>query len=282
MKNIYALAMAAILSAVCISSASADDITADILTYDGKTKVASASGNVVIHANQGATITGQNGEYHFENRSAWLEGNIRYEKDQTTMTAGKMYLYEDSTIRGLGSVYINDAANQRIIKGDDVMYNPDTGFGQISGSGYLESPDGMIEAPLIEGNMKQVKIVASGGVQLSSQLHDMTGYSDTAVYTRTGQNGTDGKLTMTGHAHVVQNGNTFDGPELVMRDAERIVETTGRSTIVITNTDNGGRGKDENSGAQAPEEVTDETAIAGRPAYADKPVQSPIETKESK
>ena len=31
--------------------ASADDITADVITYNGKTKVVSASGNVVIHAN---------------------------------------------------------------------------------------------------------------------------------------------------------------------------------------------------------------------------------------
>ena len=58
--------------------ASADDITADVITYNGKTKVVSASGNVVIHANQGATITGKSGEYRFEDRSAYLEGGVHY------------------------------------------------------------------------------------------------------------------------------------------------------------------------------------------------------------
>ena len=42
----------------------ADDITADVLTYDGKTKVVTAKGDVVIHANQGATITGAQGGHH--------------------------------------------------------------------------------------------------------------------------------------------------------------------------------------------------------------------------
>ena len=54
------------------------------------------------------------------------------------------------------------------MKGDDIMYNPETGFGKIQGNGYLESVDGVIEAPLIEGNMNQVKIEATGGVYLSS------------------------------------------------------------------------------------------------------------------
>ena len=66
--------------------ASADDITADVITYNGKTKVVSASGNVVIHANQGATITGKSGEYRFEDRSAYLEGGVHYVKEQMTMS----------------------------------------------------------------------------------------------------------------------------------------------------------------------------------------------------
>ena len=54
--------MLAAVSLGAMGTAMADDITADVLTYDGKTKVVSAKGNVVIHANEGATITGTNGE----------------------------------------------------------------------------------------------------------------------------------------------------------------------------------------------------------------------------
>ena len=282
MKTFYT-ALAALAIALGVQGmAMADDITADVLTYDGNTKVVTAKGDVVIHANQGATITGSNGEYHFEDRSAFLEGGVNYVKDQTTLYADKMYLYQDKTARGIGSVNFHDGLEKRTLKGDDVMYNPDTGFGKIEGNGYLESPDGILQAPHIEGNMKQVKVVATGGVNLSSTLHNAVGYGDQAVYTRTGANGTDGKLVLTGNAWVTQNGNSFNGPELVLRDEDKVVETTGRSTIVITNTgstgtDNGS--SSSGSGSQAPQgPVTAATPIAGRPEEAG----SPLEIKDSK
>ena len=261
----------------------ADDITADVLTYDGNTKVVTAKGDVVIHANQGATITASQGEYHFEDRSAYLEGGVHYVREATTLDAAKMYLYQDKTARGIGSVNFHDGAENRTLKGDDVMYNPDTGFGKIEGNGYLSSPDGTLEAPHIEGNMKQVKVVATGGVNLSSSLHNAVGYGDEAVYTRTGRDGSDGKLVLSGNAWVNQNGNSFTGPELVLRDADKVVETTGRSTIVITNTgstadtsDKGSSSSDNGSVPQGP--VTAATPIAGRPEEAG----APLTTKDSK
>lgn len=282
MRTFYT-ALAALAIALGVQGAAmADDITADVLTYDGNTKVVTAKGDVVIHANQGATITGSNGEYHFEDRSAFLEGGVHYVKDQTTLYADKMYLYQDKTARGIGSVNFHDGLEKRTLKGDDVMYNPDTGFGKIEGNGYLESPDGILQAPHIEGNMKQVKVVATGGVNLSSSLHNAVGYGDQAVYTRTGANGTDGKLVLTGNAWVNQNGNSFNGPELVLRDEDKVVETTGRSTIVITNTGSTGSNSGSSSsggGSAAPQgPVTAATPIAGRPEEAG----SPLEIKDSK
>lgn len=282
MRTFYT-ALAALAIALGVQGAAmADDITADVLTYDGNTKVVTAKGDVVIHANQGATITGSNGEYHFEDRTAFLEGGVHYVKDQTTLYADKMYLYQDKTARGIGSVNFHDGLEKRTLKGDDVMYNPDTGFGKIEGNGYLESPDGILQAPHIEGNMKQVKVVATGGVNLSSSLHNAVGYGDQAVYTRTGANGTDGKLVLTGNAWVNQNGNSFNGPELVLRDEDKVVETTGRSTIVITNTGNTGSDSGSSSsggGSAAPQgPVTAATPIAGRPEEAG----SPLEIKDSK
>ncbi len=283
MRTLYKALLAAALLASASAPVMADDITADELTYDGKTKVVTAKGHVVIHANQGATITGDNGEYHFEDKSAFLEGGVTYVKEGSTLTAEKMFLYKDKTARGVGGVYYQDTVENRILKGDDVMYNSDTGFGKIEGNGYLETPDGSLAAPHIEGNMKQMKIVATGGVNLASPVRNATGYGDQAVYTRTGEKGTDGKLVLSGNAWVNQNGNTFNGPELVLRDADKVVETTGRSTIVITNTASVSEKKDdgakEASGEAAPAApVTASTPIAGRPEYAG----APLKTKDSK
>ncbi|MEE0292511.1 MAG: LptA/OstA family protein [Dialister sp.] len=283
MRFLYTALAALAISIGAAGGAMADDITADVLTYDGNTKVVTAKGDVVIHANQGATITASQGEYHFEDRSSYLEGGVHYVKEATTLDAAKMYLYQDKTARGIGSVNFHDGAENRTLKGDDVMYNPDTGFGKIEGNGYLSSPDGTLEAPHIEGNMKQVKVVATGGVNLSSSLHNAVGYGDEAVYTRTGRDGSDGKLVLSGNAWVNQNGNSFTGPELVLRDADKVVETTGRSTIVITNTgstadtsDKGSSSSDNGSVPQGP--VTAATPIAGRPEEAG----APLTTKDSK
>lgn len=283
MRFLYTALAALAISIGAAGGAMADDITADVLTYDGNTKVVTAKGDVVIHANQGATITASQGEYHFEDRSAYLEGGVHYVKEATTLDAAKMYLYQDKTARGIGSVNFHDGAENRTLKGDDVMYNPDTGFGKIEGNGYLSSPDGTLEAPHIEGNMKQVKVVATGGVNLSSSLHNAVGCGDEAVYTRTGRDGSDGKLVLSGNAWVNQNGNSFTGPELVLRDADKVVETTGRSTIVITNTgstadtsDKGSSSSDNGSVPQGP--VTAATPIAGRPEEAG----APLTTKDSK
>ena len=80
-----------------------------------------------------------------------------------------------------------------------------------------------------------------------------------------------------GATFVAWNGNRFDGPELILMDNDKVVETKGRSTIVITNTggsDNtAGSGSGQESAPTGP--VTANTPIAGRPEYAG----SSIETK---
>ena len=56
-KTFYAALAVLAIALGSVTTAMADDITADVLTYDGKAKVVTAKGNVVIHANEGATIT---------------------------------------------------------------------------------------------------------------------------------------------------------------------------------------------------------------------------------
>lgn len=116
-RFLYTALAALAISAGAFGSVMADDITADVLTYDGKTKVVTAKGDVVIHANQGATITGAQGEYHFEDRSVCSEGGVRYVKEATTLSADRMYLYQDKTARGMGSVDSYDGAENRTLEG---------------------------------------------------------------------------------------------------------------------------------------------------------------------
>ena len=214
---------------------SADDISADVLTYDGQKKIASAKGNVVIHVNEGAVMTGDHGEYHFEDRSAFLTGNVRYERGERTMTADMVHASEDKTLTGTGHVSMYDGEEERTIKGDIVTYNPDTGYSKVEGNGFISTPDGSLTAPLIEGSAKEIRLTASGGVQFESDAHQLTGSGDQAVYTKS-PDADDGKVVLTGHAEANQNGNAFYGPELIFTLSDNSVKTNGRSTLVITNT----------------------------------------------
>ena len=231
----YILAGAVLLALMGAQAASADEIMADVLTYNGKTKVVTAEGHVVLHGNEGATMTGERGEYHFEDRSAYLTGKVHYAKGESTMDADTVHLSQDKTVTGTGGVSAYDAENKRTLRGDTVSYNSETGYGRVEGNGFVETPDGSMTAPLIEGNSKEIRVVATGGVNFESKAHKIVGSGDEAVYTKTPDK-EDGKVVLTGNARATQNGNTFEGPELVFTAEDNMVETRGRSKLVIMNT----------------------------------------------
>lgn len=235
MKAFYAAAAAVLISLAGTGMAAADDISADVLTYNGQTKVVTAQGNVVIHANEGATMTGASGEYHFKDGSAYLTGGVHYVKGASTMNAETVHVQGDKTIYGVGGVDLYDGEGQRTIRGEQVTYNPDTGYSRVEGSGYVSAPDGSLTAPLIEGNAKEIRFTATGGVQFESDVHQLSGSGDQAVYTKS-PDAEDGKVVLTGNAYAVQNGNAFSGPELIFELADNFVQTKGRSTLIITNT----------------------------------------------
>jgi len=234
-KTFYAAAAAVLISLAGTGMAAADDISADVLTYNGQTQVATARGNVVIHANEGATMIGASGEYHFKDGSAYLTGGVHYARGASTMSADTVHVLGDKTIRGVGSVDLYDGEAQRTVRGEQVTYNPDTGFSRVEGSAYVSTPDGSLTAPLIEGNAREIRFTATGGVQFESDVHQLSGSGDQAVYTKS-PDAEDGKVVLTGNAYAVQNGNAFRGPELIFELADNFVQTKGRSTLIITNT----------------------------------------------
>ena len=56
MKTFYTALAALAIALGTAGTAMADDITADVLTYDGNTKVVTAKGDVVIHATRGPPL----------------------------------------------------------------------------------------------------------------------------------------------------------------------------------------------------------------------------------
>lgn len=233
MRKIYMFLLSVFFLLWGMGTAMADEITADTLIYDGKMQVVTAKGAVVIHDDEGATITGSKAEYHLDTRTARIIGDVRYEKNGMHATAGELFLSSDETLHATGNVILEDTTGGHLLKGDEVTFEPQTGWGSITGHAYYQSSEGVLAAPRVEGNVNEIHIEAWGGVTFSSPTKGADGRANRIIYTRSGKEGRDGKWVLSGNAHVNRNGNLLDGPELVLWDEEKIVETEGRSTLVI-------------------------------------------------
>lgn len=204
-------------------------VTADILVYDGKTQVATATGNVVIVRDQ-ATMTGNQASYNLETAEADMEGNVAVQQPDMQLNADKVHSTNRNYIVATGSV--RGVYNDKKVNGDQVEYYLDKDYGIVTGNGYLEAQGSQMWADHIDAWFKEVRAVGQGNVHIESPVDNLTAYAKQAVYTQT-PNVNDGVIHLTGDVHAAQKGNTLNGDNVVIRLADNSVQTMTRSTVVI-------------------------------------------------
>ena len=107
------LAVAALLGAMvlpAVGAVAADNngnpavsVTADTLEYNGKTQVATATGNVVIVRDQ-ATMTGNKAVYNLKTAEADMEGNVSIQQPDMQLNADKVHSTNKNYVVATGSV----------------------------------------------------------------------------------------------------------------------------------------------------------------------------------
>ena len=208
------LAVAALLGAMvlpAVGAVAADNngnpavsVTADTLEYNGKTQVATATGNVVIVRDQ-ATMTGNKAVYNLKTAEADMEGNVSIQQPDMQLNADKVHSTNKNYVVATGSV--RGVYDDKKVNGDKVEYYLDQDYGIVTGNGYLEA-------------------------HIESPAENLVAYANQAVYTQTpGQN--DGVIHLTGNVNATQNGNSLNGDNVDIRLADNSVQTRSRSTIVI-------------------------------------------------
>ena len=224
-------AMALSTTAFAAMSGGSIAITADNLTYDGVSGKAEASGSVVITQDD-KTMTGDKGWYNTKTREADLSGGITMIGNDMSMAASSIHSYDDERFTATGSVHLERGGRQ--IFGDSVDYNTKTEYGTVDGNARLIANGKTLTANHVEGWFGQIKAVATGGVTFYNEERNTSGSADHAVYTQTpGQD--DGQVLLTGSAHVNQNGNLLDAPELKVELSDNSAQTQGgRSTLIIS------------------------------------------------
>ena len=204
-------------------------VTADTLMYDGKTQVATATGNVVIVRDQ-ATMTGNKASYNLKTAEADMEGNVAVQQPDMQLNADKIHSTNRNYIVATGSV--RGVYSDKKVNGDKVEYYLDQNYGIVSGNGYLEAQGSQMWADHIDAWFKEVRAVGQGNVHIESPTDSLTAYATQAVYTQT-PNVHDGVIHLTGDVHATQKGNSLNGENVVIRLADNSVQTMSRSTVVI-------------------------------------------------
>ena len=204
-------------------------VTADTLMYDGKTQVATATGNVVIVRDQ-ATMTGNKASYNLKTAEADMEGNVAVQQPDMQLNADKIHSTNRNYIVATGSV--RGVYSDKKVNGDKVEYYLDQNYGIVSGNGYLEAQGSQMWADHIDAWFKEVRAVGQGNVHIESPADSLTAYATQAVYTQT-PNVNDGVIHLTGDVHATQKGNSLNGDNVVIRLADNSVQTMSRSTVVI-------------------------------------------------
>ena len=204
-------------------------VTADTLNFDGKTYVATATGNVVITRDQ-AKMTGNKAVYNLKSAEADMEGNVSVEQPDMHLTSQKLHSTNKNYVVATGNVA--GTYEDKQMSGDKIEYHLDQNYGIITGKGYLKAQGAEMLADTIQGWFKEIRAIGTGSVHIESQADNLVAYGNEAVYTQT-PNQKDGVIHLNGNVYAVQNGNSLTGDHVEIRLGDNSVQTFSRSTLVI-------------------------------------------------
>lgn len=235
MKKIYQLATICAFASTILATAYAANsspvaISADELVYNANTQLVEVKGNVVVNQD-GNKVTAQSGSYNAKSQEVFLDGNVQIDGPELTGHANKINLYGNERIVGIGNAYFKKGTQS--LQGDRVDYNTATGYGEITGHGVVKNDEYQLEAPNITAWTKKIYAKGTGGVKMRSFTQNAYATGNEIEYFQT-PNQNDGVAYIIGNAYVEQNGNVFKGKTLKLFMDKNIVETEGRSTLVIT------------------------------------------------
>lgn len=216
-------------------------LSADTIEYNSNTDIAKAEGNVNI-TQDGGVLTGNIATYNLKDKKIIIDGNIRANKGDMTLTANSLESYNnelsakgnvlfkkgDNTLAG--SLIIYNEKNKDIsmpkggtakgpdaeISGDNIFGNLNSNTYNILGNVYLYNKVNDFKARSNKasyiGNGTNFTFNATGNVNISSPSRNINSTSDVADYKSTN----NGELILRGNAVVHQNNNTIKGNKLTI------------------------------------------------------------------
>ncbi|MEI6285640.1 MAG: LptA/OstA family protein [Bacillota bacterium] len=221
----FALCGIAIAADLPATSNEPVEITADTMTFNTKTNVATADGRVKMI--QGAAeITGQHVEYNNLTADGLITGGVTAKRDDATLTCSQVQIVRQDHVIATGNVVairqgyrFNSERLEFFVKAERV-------FAPIAS--VITTKDGTLHSGQLEYFLKTQTGKANNGVKINSPARQITATAQTATY----QGGENATVVLSGNAHAVQNGNTLDGDELKYYMAENSFVADGKTKVV--------------------------------------------------
>lgn len=235
MKRWYALLLVATMLSGAAATATAAEvaIAADELIYSGAADTVEAHGHVVITKDT-ATLEGESGTYALGAGAATLRGGVRYTDGERSLTAATLTWEGGDTLTAEGDVRLTDG--DRTLTGPYVRYRSSDGYGIVRGGGEVRMREATMRAGEIEAYTRDIRLIGTGGVYLRQDEKAFTATGDRITYMQT-PGLDDGYAVLEGNAEATQAGHTLRGPRLDIRLQDSVVETKGRSTLIIQTKD---------------------------------------------
>ncbi|MDR7866233.1 MAG: LptA/OstA family protein [Sporomusaceae bacterium] len=220
-----------LIAATTAVSAPADkpvELIADTIEYDAKSGVMNAQGAVKLTRDK-AVLTGANAQYNTKSKEAYVFGNVKVVREDTTLTANEVRSFEDN--------YLVATGNAVLIKGENTLAGPkiehwvDRQYSLVPTAARLTMPDGWMTANRVEAFHTEDRAVADGDVHIVSDKRSLDATSDKAVYY--GSKTEQGKVVMSGNARAVQEGNILTGKTLTIYLDDKAMDSQGRSKLVV-------------------------------------------------
>ena len=202
-------------------------IKANVIEYNTKTGVTTASGNVVITQEDGQAQASA-AEYNTKTKAGRLTGGVVATKGDARITSATLVMHDDKHMTAIGNATIKK--QDKTLRSEQVEYYQDREFMETAGSwGELVMDDGStLTAGYINYDLRQGLAIAKDNVKIVSDARSLTAAADIVTY----DTKRDGVIELVGNATATQNGNTISGNNLRITNDDQTAQATGNVKMV--------------------------------------------------
>jgi lipopolysaccharide export system protein LptA len=232
-KQIGILLLACALAAGGIVTAGAAEapttVRGDVIEYNTKTGVTTATGSVLITQQDGEARAGA-AEYNTKTGTGRLTGGVTATKGATSINCDTLVLHDENHVSAIGGASLTTEG--RNLRSERVEYYKDREFLETDGSwAQLSMEDGSkLTAGYIGYDVRRGFANAERNVRIVSEARNLTATADKATYS-TQQ---DGVIELVGNATATQDGNTLTGNRLRIVSGNKTAEASGSVKMVYT------------------------------------------------